>query len=200
MKFSKSFSIKKLWILKKHDKIVKKVVIAIETIEKKIKKHDLINKFFFSIFFVVKSIFKSSSTIIVSNSKKKISKFFFNFFVFIVSLNNSSKRKKSKNKKTIRNCNRYFFFINFSFFSSSREFTFFSKTIKTRKIIEFKKWKSKFHQLKFRRQRDFTFEIIAKKFIRKKKNKTNLRNVQIEKMKNRKSQQKRIVNSTFIVN
>ena len=39
MKFSKSFSIKKkLWILKKHNKIIKKTIIAIETIEKKNQK------------------------------------------------------------------------------------------------------------------------------------------------------------------
>ena len=100
IKFSKSSSIKKkLWILKKHDKTIRKTIIAIETIEKKIRKHDLINKFFFSTSFVLKSIFKSSSTIIVLNSKNFVSKISFNFFVFIVSSNNSSKRKKSKNKK-----------------------------------------------------------------------------------------------------
>ena len=65
-------------------------------------------------------------------------------------------------------------------------------------MIEFKKWKLKFYQSKIWRQRTFTFEI-AKEFIQK-KSKTNLRNVQTKKIKNKKLQQKRIVNSTFIIN
>ena len=38
------------------------------------------------------------------------------------------------------------------------------------------------------------------KIYSKKKNKTNLQNVQTKNIKNKKSQQKRIINSTFIVN
>ena len=200
IELSKSSLIKKkLWILKKHDKTIRKATIAIETTEKKIRKHDLTIKFLsFSTSFALRSIFKSSSTIVVSNSKNFVSKISFNLSVFIASSNNSSKRKKSKNRKNDSKSQSLLFSTNSSS-SSSRESTSSSKTIRTRKMIEFKKWKSKFHQSKTRRQRNFTLKITTKEFTRK-KSKTNLRNVQTKKMKNRESQQKRIVNSTFIVN
>ena len=133
----------------------------------------------------VRSVFKSPPTIMIPNSENPVSQAFFN----PAPPSNSPKRERPKARKDDPK-------------SQPLPPPPPGKMIRTRKMIELIKWEPKTHQPKSRRQRDSTLEMMAKKSIRK-KSKTNLRDVrakaEAKTVKNKKSQQKRIVNSTFIV-
>ena len=80
---------KKLWILKKHNKTNRKIVIAIETIEKTIKLRNRVNKILFSsILIITISVFRLTFIIVIFNFSSFIFVVFFicEFFFFYLKL------------------------------------------------------------------------------------------------------------------